>query len=590
MDQVAQIREKIDIVSLLSEYITIKKAGKNFQALCPFHGEKTPSFHISQERQLWHCFGCGKGGDIYTFLMEYERLEFPEALKILAKRAGIELISQSYADTATSAKKEALYKINALASEYYHFILTKHAAGNHALQYVKQRGLTDKVIETFKLGFAPAGGSDLTKYLLRRKQCKKEDVVDAGLALQGRYDVIDFFRGRLMFPLIDHHDNTVGFSGRVVDGIPANGGKYINTRDTLVYHKREQMYGLHVTKEAIKKQNQVLLVEGEVDVISCFQHGISNVVAVKGTALTEQQVRLLSRYAEKITFCFDGDTAGQEAIKRSLSVVAKRGIATTVVVIPSGKDPDESLRTNPVLFKEAVRRDSNIYDYLFEQTAQKYDTNSSEGKQRFAEEVLPFINEIENAIVREHYINKLSNAIHSSSESIIKELERLRKKLPIPAKEPSDLKQKSREEKLEEYLLALILQDTTPEKHFASSWQKLQPFMAKQRASQKLFYVLAGFYENMKDGARDTLQSYIPTELLAPYNIALLLPLPAFENDEKLHVEVEKTATQLREMYIKEKIKQITEELKEKEIEKDEENTQKLKEVYSQLIGLLKSG
>src|SRR6185437_12084031 len=363
MDQVSQIREKIDIVSFISEFIPLKKTGRNFKANCPFHGEKTPSFVVSPERQIWHCFGCSKGGDVYTFLMEYERLEFPEALRTLAKRTGIELKSQEK-NTGLATQKERLYQINSLAKEYYHYVLTRHPAGKRALDYLKNRGVSDKIIETFMLGFAPMGNA-LTKYPLSKKKFAREDLVAAGVVFQKGRDVVDFFRGRLMFPLIDHRDNVVGFAGRILDS-DSSTSKYINTRETLIYHKGEQFYGLNITKNAIRKENQAIIVEGEFDVISCFENGIANVVAVKGTALTEAQVNLLGRFAQKITFCFDGDKAGQEAIKRSLAVVERKGLTPTVIEIPGGKDPDEALKNEPGLFKKAAREDRNIYDYLFD--------------------------------------------------------------------------------------------------------------------------------------------------------------------------------------------------------------------------------
>jgi DNA primase len=379
----------------------------------------------------------------------------------------------------------------------------------------------------------------------------------------------------------------VGFSGRIVEGISAMGGKYINTRDTIIYHKRDQIFGLHVTKEAIRKQNQVLLVEGEFDVMSCFQNGVSNVAAVKGTALTEQQVRLLSRYAEKITFCFDGDTAGQEAIKRSLAVVAKRGVAATVVVIPSGKDPDESLRTSPIEFKEAVKHDLNVYDYLFEQVLKKYDSSTSEGKQHIAEEFLPFVNEIENAIVREHYIKKLSAAIQITSESITQELERIQKKLPPVPKESVTLKEKPREEKVEEYLLALILQSAKPHSVFTKAWNIIGEYTEKKRASQKLFHYLNQF-QNDDQMTADVLAKIIPAELSEAYSIAILFPLSQFSDENVLEMEVTKTALQIRKLRIKEKIKELGEEINSKEAEGNTIELEKLQQIYSQYIGMLR--
>ncbi|GIW61202.1 MAG: hypothetical protein KatS3mg089_0054 [Patescibacteria group bacterium] len=345
MDQVNQIRDKIDLVSFIQETVPLKKAGKNFKGLCPFHNEKTPSFMVSPEKQVWHCFGCNAGGDIYTFLMQYERIDFPEALRILAKRAGIELIQTNY-DSGLSSKKERLYSLNSLAAEYYHYLLTKHAVGEKARLYLKERGLNEKIIETFQLGFAPSIGNGLSRYLLEKKKYEKEELIDAGLAFNRGRDVVDFFRGRIMFPLIDHRDNVVGFSGRILDNTKST-SKYINTRETLVYHKGEHFYGLNVTKEFIRKTGQAILVEGEFDVISSFQEGITNVVAVKGTALTQQQINLIGRYAQKISICFDKDAAGQEAIRRSLPLIESKGLRVTVVVIQDGKDPDEAVRKNP---------------------------------------------------------------------------------------------------------------------------------------------------------------------------------------------------------------------------------------------------
>src|SRR5579872_214543 len=215
MDQVSQIREKIDIVSLLQEYIPLKKAGRNFKAVCPFHSDKTPSLVVSPERQIWHCFGCGKGGDCFSFLMEYEHIEFPEALRILAQKAGITLQNQRI-DNATVSKKEKIYALNHLAAEFYHYLLTKHPSGKKALEYVLQRGIKPATINTYMLGYSPHGAS-LVTYLHKKKQYSTDDIFDAGLATRYGRDVVDFFQGRLMFPLYDHRNNIIGFSGRVLN-------------------------------------------------------------------------------------------------------------------------------------------------------------------------------------------------------------------------------------------------------------------------------------------------------------------------------------------------------------------------------------
>lgn len=587
MDQVDQIRERIDVITLIGEHIPLKRAGKNFNALCPFHTEKSPSFIVSPERQMWHCFGCGKGGDCFTFLMEYERMEFPEALRTLAKQAGIELAVSSY-ETGVTSKKEQLYKLNALTAEFYHYLLMKHAAGAQALAYLAQRGINEKLLKTFKLGFAPQSGRALSQYLMQKKKYTAEDILEAGLGnLRGR-EVWDFFRGRLMFPLIDHRDNVLGFSGRLLDEKNGFGGKYMNTRDTLIYHKREHFFGLNITKDAIRKEEQAILVEGEFDVMSCFQHGISNVVAVKGTALTEQQVNLLSRYAQKISICFDGDSAGQEAIKRSLPVIEKKGITTTIIVIPSGKDPDEALKTDAVVFKKAVKHDVNVYDYLFDQALQKYPVSDPNGKRQIADALLPVIGSMVNAIIKEHYLRKLSQQIETSYESISKELERLQKKEYKEVKIPITKIQRSREEVLEEYLVALILQHSKPKDAFRQAIAILSDCLAKERAYQKIIMHLLTYFESADVFDQRQFADGLPKELATAYDRCLLFPLPTFSDEAKQYKEVESVATQLRSVYLKEQVKSLAGQIKQKEQEGNDAEVEVLKEQYSKTVALLK--
>ncbi|CAN5199127.1 DNA primase [soil metagenome] len=589
MDQVSQIREKIDIASYLSEFITLKKAGRNFKAVCPFHNEKSPSFMVSPERQVWHCFGCGKGGDIYTFLMEYERVEFPEALRILAKKAGIELV-QSQAEAGLSSRKERLYNLNALAREYYHYLLLKHKVGLKAKDYLKERGLTDKIIETFQLGFAPGVGTALSNYLLKKKGYTQDELVDAGLAFSRGRDTVDFFRGRLMFPLIDHRDNVVGFSGRVLDK-DIKTSKYINTRETLIYHKGEGFYGLNVTKDAIRKAGQAILVEGEFDVLSSFQEGVSNVVAVKGTALTEMQIGLIGRYAPKISICFDGDKAGQEAIKRSLPLVEKKGLQVSVILLPNGKDPDESIKTNPIEYKLAMKKDVSVYDYLFDQSVLEGDAKTAEGKKAIADAFLPIITSMSNAIIKEHYLRKLSTVLETTYESISKELDRIKQtekgmqvKVP-PLKAPKQ----SREEMLEDYLISLIVQYPQPKVALDKAVSALYPSVSKEKAYQKILDHLLDYFKESTEFDHKKFSDGLPSELLHSFNKSILFPLPPLDSSEQHVHEVEKVSRQLRDLYVKDRIKSVSEELvsKEKEGEQDESLTP-LKEEYATLLHLLK--
>lgn len=461
MDQVALVRQKTDVVAFIQEFLPLKKTGRNFKTNCPFHGEKTPSFVISPERQIWHCFGCQKGGDCFTFLMEYEHIEFPEALRILADKAGVVLEHQQY-DSAKSSKKERLYALNRLAAEFYHYLLTKHDLGKDALNYLTQtRHMKLAAIKTFQLGYAPKAGNALVTYLIKKKGYKKEDLLDAGLAYERNGRLYDFFFDRIMFVLADHRDNIVGFSGRILSN-RTDTSKYINTRETLIYHKGMTFFGFNIAKEAIKKEGRIILMEGEFDVISSFQEGVSNAVAVKGTALTEDQVSLLSRFVQKVAVCFDMDKPGQEALRRSIPLLEKKGLQTTVIVLPNGKDPDESIQDNPITYKQAVKEDINVYDFLLEQALQKWDPKTAEGKRAITTDLLPVYGLIENEIVKEHYLHELGQEIGISQESMQKEIDK-QKKQAIVRKEILVPKQnRFREEVLEEYLIALLVQSENP--------------------------------------------------------------------------------------------------------------------------------
>jgi DNA primase len=587
MDQVAQIREKIDIITFLSEFIPLKKAGRNFKAPCPFHQEKSPSFVVSPDRQIWHCFGCGKGGDVYSFLMEYEHIEFPEALRTLAQRAGIELV-QDRQFAGTNTKKEQIYKINAASAEFYHYVLTKHPAGKKALSYLEKRGVNPKVIETFKIGFAPRTGSVLTRYLVGKKKFARDDILDAGIATQRGAALSDFFFNRLIFPLSDHRDNIIGFSGRVLDEV-SSGPKYINTRETLVYHKGEVFFGLNITKEAIRKENKAILVEGEFDVMTCFEHGVPNVIAIKGTALTEMQVTLISRFAEKIAICFDGDAAGQMALRRSLPLIEKKGLTTSVIVLPGGKDPDEAIKqSGETAFQIAVKNDINIYDYLLKTTLERFDTTLPSGKKAVSDELLPVFAGIDNEIIKEHYLKKLSTELDTTLESIQKELDRKKTRQQEEVIKITKKEKKERVEIIEEYLLALILQSDTPNDVIPHAYQILKDVLDQQRAGQKIIKYLSDFSEQTESFDPKKFSSFLPAELLQAYDQALLFPLPSFQDKEKERKEIEKTSLELKEVYIRQKLQQLSLEIKKAEkTNENEDELDVLKGKYSELLHML---
>ena len=586
MEPTVQIRDKIDLVAFIGEFVTLKKAGRNFKGLCPFHNESTPSFMVSPERQIWHCFGCQKGGDCFTFLMEYEKMEFPEALRTLAKRTGVEL-PKTRGEKGITSKKEKLYEMNKLAANLYHYLLTTHKVGRKAKEYIAKRGVNEKVIETYKIGFAPTIGDTLVEFMMQKHHFSKEDLLDAGLITIFRGRPSDFFRGRLIFPLIDHRDNVVGFAGRILDP-DSSGAKYMNTRDTLVYHKGESVFGLNVTKEAIRKANQAILVEGEFDVLSCFQHGISNVVAIKGTALTEAQVSLLARYAQKITICFDGDKAGQDALKRSLPLLEKKGLTTTVILIPNGKDPDEALKTNEAAFKKAADHDIPVYDYLLMQLLKEYDPTTLDGKREIGHILLPLLSGVSNEIIKEHYLRKLSSHIDTSFESLVREGQKLLRRDVQQVVSVLPKEKKPRDEVLEEYLISLIVQSENPAGAMQPAMQLLTNSMPKVRAHQKLFSHLATYFKEHETFDGKGFGSGLPSELGDSYSICLLLPLPPFGDAKEQEDEIIKTARQLRMMYLKERLKKLSSDIKKREAEGNEQEVGKLQIEYSALVSELK--
>lgn len=590
MDQVAQVREKIDLVSLIQEYIPLKKAGRNFKAVCPFHNEKTPSFVISPERQIWHCFGCQKGGDCFTFLMEYEKLEFPEALRALAKKAGVEL-KESFFQTGLSSKKDKIYSLNRLSLDFYHYVLTKHNAGKQALSYlVNTRKIDNKLIETFSLGFSPKEGNALSNFLVTKKKYQKGDLIEAGISFEYRGQLMDFFRNRIMFPLFDHRGNIVGFSGRVINP-PAGGsegGKYINTRETLVYHKGRMFFGLNTAKEEIKKLDKVIVTEGEFDVISMFSQGYRNVIAIKGTALTGDQASLLGRFTKNIALCLDQDIAGSEATKRSFLVLEEKGFSTTVILAPNGKDPDEAIKNDPISFKKALKSDISIYDYFFNNAFASFDKETTSGTRKITEEFLPIFMHIENEIVKEHFLKKLAKELNTSYESLLREIEKIGKKemskdeIIIPSKD-----RRERAEILEEYLLALIIQSQNPIEIFEYAKEGLKDYKFRMSSIEKIMEFLNIYLKTHKQLDIKQFSNTLPQELLKIFDICFLLPMPKLLEEGKYQAEAEKAAKELRSLFLKDKIKFLSQDLKNKEKDKKPEEIKKLEEELSGLIHLL---
>lgn len=436
MTDVQTIKDKIDVVDLISEYVQLKPAGSNHKGLCPFHHEKSPSFMAHRDRQFWHCFGCGKGGDIFTFVQEIEGMEFVEALKYLAQKAGIPL--ETIASETNTSQKNRIKDINTTAARFYHHVLTQLPAAEPAREYLNKRGLKQETIDEWQIGFIPEQWDLLTKYLLK-KGCSIDDLVASGLTIAkdgarpgSQSGFYDRFRGRVMFPIWDVHGGVVGFTGRILVEKENSGGKYVNTPQTLVYDKSRVIFGLNKAKQEIKAKDLVVMVEGQMDVVACHQAGMKNVVAASGTAMTEEQVKLLKRYSHNVAIAFDADAAGQNAAERGIEVALAEGLHINVITIPdgAGKDADECLKKNPDVWFQSVTNARDIMSYYFDKAFAGKSVNRPQEKQQAADRLLPKIARIPFAVERDHWLRELG-ALLSVDVSVLREdIERLKKQNP----------------------------------------------------------------------------------------------------------------------------------------------------------------
>ncbi len=459
-DQVDEVKQKTDIVSLIGEYVQLKKAGRNYKALCPFHSEKTPSFMVSPELQIYKCFGCQAGGDAFTFLEQYEGMDFGEALRFLADRAGVKLISFKPGE---AGEKDRLYQINSWVNRFYSYILLNHPVAKPALAYLtKERGLTLDTINTFLLGFAPDAPDVLKRFLVDKKRVHPEDMERLGLGFFKNGRFFDKFAGRIIFPLFDHRGNVAGFAGRVMPGARADTAKYINSPETPIYHKSNLLFGLNLSKPEIKKESTAVVVEGELDMISSWQVGVKNVVAIKGTALTEEQVRLLLRFTKNATLALDADLAGDVAARRGIVIAQGSGMDLKVARFGKYKDPDEAARANPLEFKKALSNAVGVWDYLVDSIFSRYDSKSGEGKASISREIVPVLTSIPDKIVQAHYVEVVAGKLRVPAEAVSEQVEEISEKVEkerqsIEVISPQKI-EKGRRQLLEERLLTLAFQ------------------------------------------------------------------------------------------------------------------------------------
>jgi len=415
-----EIRERCDIVEIVSEYVHLKPAGRGFKGLCPFHNEKTPSFMVSPEKQLYHCFGCGEGGNIFNFIMKIEKIEFFEAVKMLATRSGVSLPVDEQKENRLNAQKERVYRLNDLAAKYYQQCLTRSKKGQKIIEYLQKRGINLRTIEKYKLGYAPGGENFLTIFL-EKKGYRYAEMIKAGLTRRGKNGTyIDYFRNRIIFPIFNLRGEVAGFGGRVLDSsLP----KYINSPETIIYKKGENLYNINFAKEEIRKKNQVIIVEGYTDALIAQQYDFKNTLASLGTALTTKQVELVKRFADRVIIAYDADLAGDMAALRSLDLFIQTGLEVRVAILPPEYDPADYLHNKgAVAFKKLVDNALSLIDYKLKLLFKKYEVDTIEGKIKIVNEILPTLGMIKNEIELREQVKKIADELNLSEEAIFIEL------------------------------------------------------------------------------------------------------------------------------------------------------------------------
>lgn len=426
--QIEEIRGRVDIVDVVGRYVALKRSGRNLMGLCPFHQEKTPSFHVQREGQFYHCFGCKESGDVFSFVMKMEGLSFPEALEHLASVAGVQIQRRapSKAEQKRRRDQDVLLQVNKQAALFFEQHLYAEV-GRAAKAYLSSRGLDGKTARRFRLGYAPPRWDGLLGEL-RRQGFEDSVLRQAGLIVtrEENAEPFDMFRHRVIFPIADVRGQIVGFGGRALD--PQAKAKYLNTPESPLFSKGEHVYGLPQAKETIRRTRQVIVCEGYTDVVGLAKHGITNAVAALGTAFTAEQAKLLSRWADEVVLAFDADTAGRSAAQRGLDLLSDAGLRVRVAVLPEGEDPDSFVRANgSEAFAQLLTKALPLLDYKIEEALRDVDLATVDGRVRAAQAALPVIAAVESPVAKEAYIERLANRLGSSPQAISLELSRLQR-------------------------------------------------------------------------------------------------------------------------------------------------------------------
>ena len=455
-----EIRDRTDIVTVISDHVVLKKVGKNFKGLCPFHSEKTPSFSVSPDKRIYHCFGCGVGGNVFKFLMEIQSISFPEVLKVLAERAGIPLPRNS-SDHSTDPghkERESLRKLNEAATRYFQSLLKNPEGGLSARNYLTSRHFDAETLERYRVGWAAPTWKGLLTHVQQKSSVTQEQLLKSGLIIkkEDSSTVYDRFRGRVIFPIKDLHSNIIGFGGRSIN--EEDQPKYLNSPETLLYQKSETLFGMDQAKQAIRKENQVILVEGYFDQMRAVQHGVEYVVATCGTALTAKQASMLRNHAETAILIFDSDSAGRSAAEKGFDILLEHGMNVKIVVLPDGQDPDSFIQEQGAeSFLEKIRNAKPFMESYIDALVRESPGQTPADKVKMANQILPLLAKIKNTVERSAWLEKFTSKTNIDDQTFLKELSKaLTQNQPRMAETKSELAPLLN---LEKHLVHLILSD-----------------------------------------------------------------------------------------------------------------------------------
>ena len=455
-----EIRDRTDIVTVISDHVVLKKVGKNFKGLCPFHSEKTPSFSVSPDKRIYHCFGCGVGGNVFKFLMEIQSISFPEVLKVLAERAGIPLPRNS-SDHSTDPghkERESLRKLNEAATRYFQSLLKNPEGGLSARNYLTSRHFDAETLERYRVGWAAPTWKGLLTHVQQKSSVTQEQLLKSGLIIkkEDSSTVYDRFRGRVIFPIKDLHSNIIGFGGRSIN--EEDQPKYLNSPETLLYQKSETLFGMDQAKQAIRKENQVILVEGYFDQMRAVQHGVEYVVATCGTALTAKQASMLRNHAETAILIFDSDSAGRSAAEKGFDILLEHGMNVKIVVLPDGQDPDSFIQEQGAeSFLEKIRNAKPFMESYIDALVRESPGQTPADKVKMANQILPLLTKIKNTVERSAWLEKFTSKTNIDDRTFLKELNKaLTQNQPRMAETKSELAPLLN---LEKHLVHLILSD-----------------------------------------------------------------------------------------------------------------------------------